>query len=60
MSKLVAKNAVILVFTEILCKVLEFVGVLALARILGVEKYGLFVFLFTVSCLISDPHLIYK
>ncbi len=48
---LVAKNAVILVFVEIFSKIFEFVSAVVLARVLGVEKYGIFVFVWASSLL---------
>ena len=57
MSKLVAKNAFILTFVEILSKVIELLSFVFLARILGVEKYGLLNFVYAVGTIfILLPH----
>ncbi len=50
-SLLVAKNAVILVFVEIFSKIFEFISAVVLARVLGVEKYGIFAFVWASSLL---------
>ena len=49
MSKLVAKNALILSLVEILGKAIEFFSFVVLARMLGVEKYGILNFVYTIS-----------
>lgn len=49
MSKLVAKNAMILTAVEIISKALEFIGVVLVARLLGVEQYGLLTFVYSIG-----------
>jgi O-antigen/teichoic acid export membrane protein len=53
MSRVVVKNAFILVGMELLSKAMDLAGAVVLARVLGVEVYGMLAFVYAVGMIVS-------